>query len=69
MKNNQQTRLAQCASPLHHLRSLATDEVGRDAIDRGEPWPEVNPPERRSERSTRRLLGIIDELQAGEDAP
>ncbi len=53
----------------HFRRSLATDETGRDEIDRQFVEPSVaaeNPPCRRGEGETSRLLRILDEIERGQ---
>ena len=56
----------------HFQRSLATDDQGRDEIDRGldedrveVPWPEINPPTRRKDSEVARILDILDNLTSG----
>ncbi len=62
------------AADHHSRRSLATDDQGRDEIDRGldddrveVPWPEVNPPTRRKDSEVTRLLDILDNLPTGNE--
>ncbi len=62
------------AADHHFRRSLATDDEGRDEIDRGldddrveVPWPEVNPTTRRKDSEVTRLLDILDNLPTGKE--
>ena len=67
--NRQRTDTAEAEQ--HALRSLLTDDVGRDAIDRDDddlieaPWPEFNPPSRRKDSDVSRVLDLLDNLPRG----
>lgn len=62
------------AADHHFQRSLATDDQGRDEIDRGldddrveVPWPKINPPSRRKDSEVTRLLDLLDNLPTGKE--
>lgn len=69
--NRQRTDTAEAEQ--HALRSLSTDDAGRDAIDRDDdnlievPWPEVNPPSRRKDSEIGKLLDLLDNLPTGKN--
>ena len=55
----------------HFRRSLATDDQGRDEIDRDlieVPWPEVNPPSRRKDSEIGNLLDLLANLPTGKES-
>jgi hypothetical protein len=70
--NRQRTDTAEAEQ--HALRSLSTDDAGRDAIDRDDdnlievPWPEVNPPSRRKDSEIGKLLDLLDHLPTGKES-
>lgn len=43
------------------------DEIDDDMIE--VPWPELNPPSRRSDSELNRVLSILDNLPTGKDEP